>query len=171
VPSADGTTKKPLNLQYNLQRIAHKETIESPIQSPLHRKDVDFEVFFGIILEYLSFELSMELCLLPNDVIKQIISYCPRPLWFILCKRFTPLASQAISPLNYRKRYLLLIEEGPLRWAIRNNKIIAFSSLLCDNRIVPPDDVIVFACKCGTQDIVQLLLQGTKSYWRFNRVL
>jgi hypothetical protein len=56
----------------------------------------------------LTMEQDISLCDLPKDVIKLIISFCPCPQWFTLCKQMKPLALQVISPLEYRNRPLLI---------------------------------------------------------------
>jgi hypothetical protein len=99
------------------------------------------------------------LCNLPRDVIKLIISYCPCPQWFTLCKQVHKLASQVISPLEYRKE-----ERGALLWAVGNNNLFAVASLLHDDRIDPSaydNNAIGFAAYNGHKEIVTLLLQGT----------
>jgi hypothetical protein len=95
---------------------------------------------------------------LPNDMIKLIISYCPCPQWFSLCKQLNILASQVISPLDYRKE-----DEGSFIWACRYNKKLAVASLLRDPRVDPGGDnnnAIIWASTEGNTEIVELLLQG-----------
>jgi hypothetical protein len=94
---------------------------------------------------------------IPKDIINIIISYCPCPQWFILCKEFSSLASRVISPLDHRRK-----ERGALCWAIKHNKILAVISLLKDPRIDPSindNKAIRYACDYGQKEIVEILLQ------------
>jgi hypothetical protein len=107
-----------------------------------------------------------ELYDLPNDVIKLIISYCPCPQWFILSKELKSIASQVISPLDYRTDELC----DSFQWAIIYNKICAVTSLLKDSRIDPcamDNWAIRKASQYGHKEIVELLLQGIEFYSRF----
>jgi hypothetical protein len=114
---------------------------------------------------------SMALCNLPRDVIKLIIQYYPGTQWFQLSKELSSIASQAISPLDYRPS--LFVENGALCWALENNKILAVLSLLKDPRIDPSKDdnfVMNFAIEHNFKEVVEKLLAGmSRLYWRFYR--
>jgi hypothetical protein len=98
---------------------------------------------------------NLDLLSLPNDLIKDIISYYPCLQWFILCKRLKNLANDVISPLDHRS----------LVWAITNNKIIAAVYLLKDSRIDPcveGNAPIRYAAYYGYKEIVKILLEDTR---------
>jgi hypothetical protein len=102
----------------------------------------------------------MELCKLPKDIIRIIISYSPCAQWFVLSKEISTLASQTISPLNYKVH-----DGGSLFWALAHQKNLAFVSLLKDPRVDPSIDdnnVIRFACEFGHKEQVMLLLKDTR---------
>jgi hypothetical protein len=100
-------------------------------------------------------------------MIKIIITFCPCSQWFLLCKKISALASQAISPLDYK-----IYKGGALIWSIKRNNIAAVAYILKDTRIDPSKlqenyTALLFACKSGHPEIVKLLLQGTlRLYWR-----
>jgi hypothetical protein len=102
----------------------------------------------------------MELCDLPRDVLKIIISYCPYGQWFQLSKELSTLASQVISPLKCR-----ISEKGALYWALSNKKIVAAISLLKDPRNDPSVEnnfAIRHASKCGYKEVVEMLLKDSR---------
>jgi ankyrin repeat protein len=101
----------------------------------------------------------MELCDLPRDIIKLIIQFCPYGQWFRLSKELSILASQAISPLNYRT------SKGVLHWALAKDKILAVISLLKDPRIDPSVEdnfAIRYASQNGYKAIVEILLKDNR---------
>jgi hypothetical protein len=94
--------------------------------------------------------------ILPIDILKEIIELCPCIQWFTVSKEISRLASQIISPLNYRTS-----DKGSFYWAVQNNKIHVVESLLKNPLIDPAaNDNIAFrvACRFGHKEIVELLL-------------
>ena len=112
----------------------------------------------------------MSLCNLPRDVIKLIIQYYPGSQWFQLSKELSSIASQAISPLDYRPN--LFVENGALCWALENNKILAVLSLLKDPRIDPSKDdnfAMSSAIEHNFKEVVEKLLAGMSRLYCLTR--
>ena len=105
-------------------------------------------------------EQSVPFFLLPNGILKVIIKFWPYRQWFLLCKQISTIALQALSPLDYRRK-----DGGSFCWALRNNKLLAVTSLLRDPRVDPSLDknyAIRYASGFGYDEIVEILLKDDR---------